>query len=113
MNEGYRGARVPGNAHWKNSCPPQKIRPSSKSMSVTAFAEPNMQSFLHAIRTIFGVLLDALTFITLCFHGVPSRPRICFCANNALGELPMPTNQRVGFDDDESIPPIEPSGGSA
>jgi putative transposase len=26
-----------------------------------------MQSFLHSIRTIFGVFLDALTFIKLCF----------------------------------------------
>jgi putative transposase len=26
-----------------------------------------MQSFLHSMRTIFGVLLDALTFIKLCF----------------------------------------------
>src|SRR5215469_15620019 len=29
-----------------------------------------MQSFLHAIRTIFGVFLDALTFIRLCFTPV-------------------------------------------
>ena len=29
-----------------------------------------MQSFLHAIRTIFDVFLDALTFIRLCFTPV-------------------------------------------
>ena len=29
-----------------------------------------MQSFLHVIRTIFGVFLDALTFIRLCFTPV-------------------------------------------
>src|SRR5215469_9526216 len=29
-----------------------------------------MQSFLHAIRTIFGVFLDAFTFIRLCFTPV-------------------------------------------
>ena len=29
-----------------------------------------MQSFLHAIRTIFGVFRDALTFISLCFKPV-------------------------------------------
>ena len=29
-----------------------------------------MQSFLHAIRTIFGVFLDALTFTWLCFAPV-------------------------------------------
>src|SRR5215831_13318495 len=29
-----------------------------------------MQSFLHAIRTIFDVFLDALTYIRLCFTPV-------------------------------------------
>ena len=36
-----------------------------------------MQSFLHAIRTIFGVLLDGLTFIRLCF-----RPTAAVAAEN-------------------------------
>src|SRR5215470_3488431 len=59
-----------------------------------------MQSFLDAIRTIFGVFLDALTFIRLCFKpGLASRPRTCFCANSSAyissaksnhDELPMP-----------------------
>jgi hypothetical protein len=36
-----------------------------------------MQSFLHAIRTIFGVYLDGLTFIRLCFS-----PRAIVAAEN-------------------------------
>ena len=36
-----------------------------------------MQSFLHAIRTIFAVFLDALTFIKLCF-----RPTTTVAAEN-------------------------------
>jgi hypothetical protein len=36
-----------------------------------------MQSFLHLIRTIFAVSLDALTFIKLCF-----RPTTAIAAEN-------------------------------
>src|SRR5215831_7128748 len=36
-----------------------------------------MQSFLHAIRTIFGVFQDALTFIRLCL-----RPTAAVAAEN-------------------------------
>ena len=36
-----------------------------------------MQSFLHAIRTIFAVFLDALTFIKLC-----STPTTAVAAEN-------------------------------
>ena len=36
-----------------------------------------MRSFLHTIRTIFGVFLDALTFIKLCF-----RPTTTIVAEN-------------------------------
>ena len=36
-----------------------------------------MQSFLHAVRTIFGVFMDALTFIRLCF-----RPKAIVAAEN-------------------------------
>ena len=36
-----------------------------------------MQSFLHAIRTIFGVFLHGLTFIRLCF-----RPTAALAAEN-------------------------------
>src|SRR5438477_586181 len=36
-----------------------------------------MQSFLHAIRTTFGVFLDGLTFISLCF-----RPMAALAAEN-------------------------------
>lgn len=35
-----------------------------------------MQSFLHAMRTIFGVFLDALTFMRLCFTLAAIHPRI-------------------------------------